>query len=106
MYTMPFQPNGRLLIEQPQPEHSALSVESAPYYADTRFRLEQTERYQAVDTLFRRNPLFPHVPRISDICQSGFGNCFLLAPLQALVERNPLYITRIMQLNNQNRVVV
>ena len=41
-------------------------------------------------------PLFAHVPTVSDVCQGGVGDCYLLSALMTIVERNPALITNMM----------
>ncbi len=51
-------------------------------------------------------PLFTHRPNIRDIEQGQLGDCYLLAGLTAVVERNPEEIMKIMRDNGDGTVTV
>ncbi len=42
-------------------------------------------------------PLFPHRPCVEDIMQAGFGDCYLLASIAAIVKNYPERITSMME---------
>lgn len=54
----------------------------------------------------RNTPLFTHRPNSKDIRQGGLGDCYLLAGLLSVVERNPEEIMNIMRDNGDGTVTV
>ncbi|MDR1954080.1 MAG: hypothetical protein LBQ21_06370 [Clostridiales Family XIII bacterium] len=53
-----------------------------------------------------KEPLFPHAPSISDIRQGTLGDCFLLAGLASIVNRDPMLIRQAMKDNKNGTVTV
>jgi len=59
-----------------------------------------------MDEVPRNQPLFSHEPSINDIAQGGLGDCYLLAALSAVVNKNPQWIKDCMKDNGDGSVTV
>lgn len=57
-------------------------------------------------TVPKETPLFPHEPSVNDIAQGGVGDCYLLAALAAVVNKNPQWIKDCMKDNGDGSVTV
>ncbi len=50
-------------------------------------------------------PLFSHEPCVNDVVQGTVGNCYMLAALGSLVEKNPSFIRNMMKENKKDNTV-
>ncbi len=62
--------------------------------------------YYPINWFGIKHALFPHAPNVLDIHQAAIGNCYLLAALQAIVERQPDTILNMLRDLRDGTVVV
>lgn len=67
---------------------------------------EQVEKSIVMKEVPRDMPLFPHEPSLNDVTQGGLGDCYLLAALSAVINRDPQLIKDCMKDNGDGSVTV
>ena len=71
---------------------------------DVKNEITKTEDLKMKDR--RNEPLFTHEPCANDLAQGGVGDCYLLATIAAIVDKDPEYIKNMMVDNGNGSVTV
>ncbi|MCR5403339.1 MAG: hypothetical protein K6E91_05880 [Butyrivibrio sp.] len=95
-------------LEVPENKDQIIVVEDSAFVDFTKNKITNVVTIEAQNkmTLRRDEPLFTHEPCANDIAQGYCGDCYLLATIAAVVEKNPDYVRKMMVDNGNGTVTV
>lgn len=95
-------------LKLPENKEQIIVVEDSAFVKYEKDAIENTVTVTAQEEMMLRRdePLFAHEPCVNDIAQGYVGDCYLLATIAAIVEKNPDIVRKMMVDNGDGTVTV